>query len=134
MHRAFLVVTGGRIGWQVAGMPVVELTTTGRRTGRPHRVLLTSPVQDGSTLVVVASRGGDDRPPEWLLNIRSNPAVRVRTRRGRARPMRARVAGTDEHTALWPRVTGEHPTYGTYQARTSRQIALVLLEQGPGRP
>lgn len=134
VHRAFLVVTGGRIGWRVAGMPVVELTTTGRRTGRPHHVLLTSPVQDGRTLVLVASRGGDDRPPEWLRNVRADPAVRVRTGRGRrARPMRARVADAGERAALWPRVTARYPAYATYQARTSRRIALVVLAPDTGR-
>jgi deazaflavin-dependent oxidoreductase (nitroreductase family) len=65
-------------------MPVLELTTVGRRSGRRHSVLLTSPVQDGATLVVVASRGGDDRSPAWFLNLQDNPEVEV-TLKGAAR-------------------------------------------------
>ena len=58
-------------------MPVLKLTTTGRSTDLPRDVMLTSPVQDGETLVVVASRGGDDKSPAWFLNLQQNPEVTV---------------------------------------------------------
>ena len=54
VHRGLLRITGGRVGWEALRMPVLELTTTGRKSGRPHSVMLTSPLQDGATLVVVA--------------------------------------------------------------------------------
>ncbi|MDQ1486604.1 MAG: hypothetical protein QOJ62_2297 [Actinomycetota bacterium] len=130
VHRGLLKISGGRKGWNVSNMPVLELTTTGRKTGRSHAVMLTSPVQDGTTLVVVASRGGDDRPPAWFLNLVSNPDVEV-ARNGRKQHMRARVATPEERTLWWPRVVADHQNYAEYQTKTTREIALVLLTPDP---
>lgn len=127
-HRLMLALSFGRLGWTAGKMPVLELTTTGRRTGRKHAVLLTSPIQQGSTLIVVASRGGDDQSPAWLLNLVANPEVEVAVQGGAASAMRARVAGPEERARLWPQVTAAYRTYAEYQTRTDRQIALVLLE------
>src|ERR1017187_2846008 len=77
VHRIVLGATGGRLGWSASGMPVIELTTTGRRSGQPRTTMLTSPYQEGSTIVVVASRGGDDHHPAWYLNLRDDPEVTV---------------------------------------------------------
>jgi deazaflavin-dependent oxidoreductase (nitroreductase family) len=130
VHRGALKVSGGRLGWRASKMPVLELTTTGRKSGRPHVVMLTSPWQEGSTLVVVASRGGDDRNPAWFLNLRDNPEVQV-TRNGQPpQPMRARVASPEERERLWPLVTKDHRNYAGYQTKTTREIPLVLLEPG----
>jgi deazaflavin-dependent oxidoreductase (nitroreductase family) len=131
VHRSVLMVTGGRAGWTASNMPVLELTTTGRKTGRPRSVMLTSPVQEGTTLVVVASRGGDDQPPAWFLNLQDNPEVGVALQGKPTQPMRARVANAEERTRLWPLVIADHKNYAGYQARTSREIALVLLERQP---
>ncbi len=128
LHRAVLKVTGGRVGWDAGGMPVIELTTIGRRTGQPRSVMLTSPLQEGDTLVLVASRGGDDHHPAWFLNLRDHPEVEV-ARQGQARTtMHARVATAEERARLWPLVVADHGNYAGYQRRTSREIPLVLLE------
>jgi deazaflavin-dependent oxidoreductase (nitroreductase family) len=127
LHRGILKLTGGRLGWDAAGMKVIDLTTTGRKSGQPRSVILTSPVQEGSTIVVVASRGGDDTHPAWYLNLRDNPKVEV-TMRGEKRPMVARVADAEERERLWPLVTAKYRQYATYQTRTEREIPLVLLE------
>src|SRR4051812_1623067 len=128
VHRAALKVSGGRLGWSALRMPVVELTTTGRKTGRTHTVMLTSPLQQGSTYVVVASRGGDDRTPAWFLNLQANPDVEVAVRGGPKQPMRGRVATADERARLWPRICADHKNYAGYQTKTSREIPVVLLE------
>jgi deazaflavin-dependent oxidoreductase (nitroreductase family) len=127
LHRGILKASGGRLGWDAGSMPVVELTTIGRKSGQPRTVLLTSPLQEGSTIVVVASRGGDDIHPLWLLNIRDNPDVEV-TMKGEKRKMRAREASPDERTRMWPLVTADHKNYAGYQKKTDREIPLVLLE------
>jgi deazaflavin-dependent oxidoreductase (nitroreductase family) len=128
VHRAAQKVTGGRFGWDVAKMPVVELTTTGRKSGRQHTVLLTSPVRDGDAIVVVASRGGADHHPAWYLNLRANPDVDAKVGKESRRKMRARVADPDERARLWPQVVAKYKGYGDYQAKTEREIPLVLLE------
>ena len=128
VHRAMLAVSGGRVGWNVLNMPVVELTTTGRKSGVPRSVMLTSPLQEGTTVVVVASRGGDDKPPAWLLNIEAKPEVDV-VMNGKAKiPMTARVATPEERSRMWPLVVADHKNYAGYQTKTDRVIPLVLLE------
>ena len=128
IHRVLLKVSGGRAGWTAMNMPVLELTTTGRKSGQPRSVMLTSPLQEGSVLVVVASRGGDDNAPAWFLNLQENPDVEVRLQGNPARPMHARVANPAERERLWPLVTADHKNYAGYQSRTTREIPLVLLE------
>jgi deazaflavin-dependent oxidoreductase (nitroreductase family) len=128
VHRGLLKISGGRLGWNASRMPVLELTTIGRKSGRPHSVMLTSPVQDGSNVVVVASRGGDDHHPAWFLNLRDNPDVEVAMNGKPKQRMRARVANADERARLWPLVTADHKNYAGYQTKTSREIPLVLLE------
>lgn len=128
VHHSIIRLTGGRRGWSALGMPVLKLTTTGRTTDLPRDVMLTSPVQDGETLVVVASRGGDDKNPAWFLNLQQNPDVTVALQGQPPRQMRARVATHEERDRLWPRVIADHKNYAGYQARTTREIALVMLE------
>jgi deazaflavin-dependent oxidoreductase (nitroreductase family) len=128
-HRGLLKFSGGRVGWKASDMPVLKLTTTGRKTGRPHSVMLTSPWQDGTALIVVASRGGDDKPPAWFLNLRDNPEVTVTLQGKPAQPMRAHVATPEERGRLWPHVVADHKNYAAYQTRTNREIPLVLLER-----
>src|SRR5947199_4408365 len=130
VHRSLLKVTGGRFGWNFSGMPALELTTIGRRSGQPRSVMLTSPYQEGATYVIVASRGGDDTHPAWFLNLRDNPKVQVAYKGAPARPMRARVADAEERARLWPLITADHRNYAQYQTRTDREIPLVLLEPG----
>ena len=130
LHRTILRATGGRVGSSGFGMPVLQLTTIGRKSGEPRTIVLTSPVQEGDALVIVASYGGDNRHPAWFLNLRDNPSVEVEMR-GQKRPMRARIASPDERAALWPRVTAAYRGYGSYQRRTDREIPLVLLEPSP---
>jgi deazaflavin-dependent oxidoreductase (nitroreductase family) len=127
VHRVVLKITGGRVGWKGAGMPVLELTTVGRKSGRPHSVLLTSPLSDDGAIVIVASRGGDDHHPAWFLNLQANPDVEVALAGAAKQPMRARVASPDERARLWPRVVAAYKGYGGYQEKTSREIPLVLL-------
>lgn len=128
IHRALLTVTGGRFGWEAQRMPVLELTTTGRKSGQPRSVMLTSPLQEGDTIVVVASRGGDDTHPAWFLNLRDNPEVEVAYKGAPKKAMHARVANAEERARMWPLVTADHKNYADYQTKTTREIPLVLLE------
>jgi deazaflavin-dependent nitroreductase family protein len=128
VHRLVLKASGGRLGWDAAGMPVLELTTIGRRSGEPRSVMLTSPLQEGESIVVVASRGGDDQHPAWFLNLRDQPQVEVALRGGPRQPMLARVATADERARMWPKIAGKFRNYAGYQKRTDREIPLVLLD------
>lgn len=126
-HRAILTVSGGRLGWWAGDMPVLELTTTGRKSGRTRSVMLTSPLQEGDTLVIVASRGGDDHHPAWFLNLRDDPNVQVALEGKPKRDMTAAVATDEQRDRMWPLITANHKNYAGYQDKTDRQIPLVLL-------
>jgi len=127
IHRTVLALTGGRLGWSAGSMPVLELTTTGRKSGQKRSVMLTSPVQEGDAIVVVASRGGDDVHPAWFLNLQADPDVDVSFKGAPAEPMTARVATAEERDRLWPQVTADYKNYADYQKKTDREIPLVLL-------
>ena len=128
LHRGIVKVSGGRLGWKLVGMPAVELTTTGRKSGQARTVMLTSPVQEGDTIVLVGSRGGDPVQPAWVLNIEANPEVEIVFAGKPKQKMRAHVASADERARLWPLVVGKYKHYGTYQTKTTREIPLVLVE------
>lgn len=130
VHRNLFHATNGLIGGKVGRMPVVELTTIGRKSGKRRSTMLTTPIHDDDTVVLVASYGGDDRHPTWFLNLRDNPDVEIRMM-GRHRRMRARVATDTERATLWPKVIGTYRGYAQYQRSTERQIPLVILEPRP---
>ena len=127
-HRSVFNASGGRVFGKFSGMPVVELTTTGRKSGQPRTVMLTSPAKHDGHLVLVASYGGDERNPAWFHNLEADPDVVVTAEGDRKKPMRARVATPDERAALWPEVTGQYKGYAGYQKRTDREIPLVIIE------
>jgi len=128
LHRALLKISGGRFGWEAGKMPVLELTTTGRKSGQARAVMLTSPIQEGDTIVVVASRGGDPAHPAWFLNLQDNPDVEVAYKGAPKKQMKARVATAEERARMWPLVTASHKNYADYQTKTTREIPLVRLE------
>jgi deazaflavin-dependent oxidoreductase (nitroreductase family) len=127
-HRVVLKASFGKIGGALLGMRAFELTTTGRKSGKRHSVMLTAPAEEGDTLVVVASKGGNDEHPAWFLNLRENPEVEVRFAGKDPKPMTARVADAKERARLWPIITEDHDNYAGYQRNTDREIPVVLLE------
>jgi deazaflavin-dependent oxidoreductase (nitroreductase family) len=127
IHRTILHVTGGRVLSSAFGMPALELHTVGRKSGQPRTTMLTAPVIDGDQVVLVASKGGDDRDPDWYRNLIAHPDIEL-TMAGKRRPMRARQATPEEKAELWPRVVAAYRGYGGYQRRTQRDIPLVICE------
>lgn len=127
VHRTIVHLSGGRIGRSAFGMPAVELHTVGRKSGLSRSTMLTVPVVNGNQLVLVASRGGDDRDPDWCRNLVVHPDVEL-TMAGKRRLMRARLATTEEKGELWPRVERSFKGYGSYRRRTERDIPLVICE------
>ena len=134
-HKAIYRLTRGRLLGRVAGMPVLLLTTTGRRSRRARTTPLTY-FESGADLVIVASNGGEDRPPAWWLNLQDDPRAMVTIGMG-SRPVLARAATPEEHARLWPTITSTHPGYAAYARRTTRPIPVVLLsrtnENAPSR-
>jgi deazaflavin-dependent oxidoreductase (nitroreductase family) len=107
-------------------MPVLLLTTVGRKTGKARTVPLTY-IEDGDSVVLVASYGGRPHNPDWFENLVAHPKVEV-VIDGRRRGMTARRATVDERDRLWPTVVATYDGYARYQAKTSREIPLAIVE------
>ena len=115
IHRVILGVTRGKAGWTAGNMPVLELTTIGRKSGEPRSCLLTSPIQENGEIVIVASRGGDDHHPAWYLNLLETPQVQVSYKGAPHKIMTARTADAQERARMWPIVAGAYKGYAGYQ-------------------
>lgn len=126
MHRTIYDLSGGKLLNSGAGMPVLKLTTIGRKSGKRRTTMLTPPLQRGDTIILAASYGGDDRHPAWFLNLRDNPEVEVEME-GKTIQMTARVTEGDERTKLWDEVAATHLNYMGYQTKTGRLIPVIEL-------
>ena len=117
---------GGKVGGQFAGAPLLLLHTTGARSGE-ERV---NPVmyQDlGGTVAVFASKAGAPTNPDWYHNVVANPEVTAEIGT-ETRRFRARVATGDEREQIWARQKQDFPGFADYEANTTRQIPVVVLE------
>jgi len=118
--------TDGVKAWDLRGVPVVILTTRGRKSGALRKSPLMR-VTDGERYAVVASKGGADEHPVWYLNLLADPDVTLQDKAVKRR-YRARTAEGAEREQWWVRATGVWPDYDDYQRKTDRQIPLVVLE------
>jgi deazaflavin-dependent oxidoreductase (nitroreductase family) len=119
--------SGGRIGGRfLRGAPVCLVTTRGRKSGEP-RVAPLLYLADGERVVIVASKGGMAKHPLWYGNLVAHPDCEVEIGATK-RAMRARTASAEEKAALWPRLVAMYRDYDDYQARTERDIPVVILE------
>jgi len=131
VHRTVLTLSGSKVGATLGNMPVYKVTTTGRVSGRPRTVMLTVPVQRDDIYVFVASKGGDDRDPDWYQNLVANPEFTVEPVDGSGPiTLIARTASTEEKAELWPQIVGAYHGYDGYQRGTDRDIPVVIAEPG----
>jgi deazaflavin-dependent oxidoreductase (nitroreductase family) len=125
LHTALYRMTGGRRGRTMMKVPVLLLTTRGRKSGRERTTPLMF-TRDGDNLVLIASVGGAPRNPGWYWNLQGQDAVvQIGSERRR---VRARDARGDERERLWAKMVALYPSYAEYQQKTSRQIPVVVLE------
>lgn len=125
IHRVLYRVSGGLIGATI-GVPILLLTTIGRKTGRSRTTPLLY-VKDGRGWVIVGSYGGDDRHPAWWLNLQRTPIATIQVKQSVNR-VRAREATEEERSRLWSLAVRVYPAYEDYQRRTRRKIPVVILE------
>ncbi len=125
-HTRRYVESGGEDGheWR-PGVPTLLLTTTGRRSGVRRRTALIYG-RDTADYVVVASKGGSPDHPAWYLNLQADPEVEIQVLDA-ALPATARTATGAERERLWALMLQAWPAYDDYQARTEREIPVVVL-------
>ena len=142
VHKYIYEKSDGRVGKHSNRVPALLLTTVGRKSGLPRTNGLTY-CRDRGDIIVVASNGGSDRPPAWLLNLKDQPEVTVRLGR-HVLTATARVATPEERSQLWPLVNrsnrgmsrifhrGVRGRYDVYQRHARREIPVVIIT--PVRP
>lgn len=126
-HLRRYLESDGEDGHLWRGVPTLLLTTTGRRSGEPRTLPLIYG-RHGDAYVLVASKGGNAANPLWYENLVAQPRVRVQVAADRFEAV-ARTAAGEERATLWKLMTGLWPDYDTYQARTEREIPVVVLER-----
>ena len=130
IDRPVFRLTRGRatLGSLVSGLPVVMLTTTGARSGRPRTVpVLGLPTPDG--LAVIASNWGRRGPPAWEANLRADPVARVAIG-GAVRRVRAAETVGEQRERIWREGLEVYPGWSGYARRaTGRRIAVFLLRE-----
>lgn len=124
-HIERYVESDGQNGHEWKGAPTLLLTTLGRKSGQWRRTALIYG-QDGDRYIIVASRGGHDQHPAWYLNLVANPEVEVQVY-GDKFTAQARTASAEDKARLWPLMTAIWPAYDSYQAKTAREIPVVIL-------
>jgi len=105
---------------------ILLLHTTGRSSGRD----ITSPLiyrPYGDAYLIVASKGGAPEQPDWYRNLKADPHVWIQIK-GDKVAVTARDATPDERPAMWQHMTEVWPDYDNYQAKTDREIPVVVLE------
>jgi F420H(2)-dependent quinone reductase len=117
--------SNGRFGGGIEDLPILILHTVGRKSGKARQSPLLY-LQDGEDYVVVGSRGGSDAPPAWWLNLQTTPEATVEIK-GSRRPVCARNATSEEKAGYWPQLTAGYSFYDDYQARTDREIPVIVL-------
>jgi deazaflavin-dependent oxidoreductase (nitroreductase family) len=127
-HIDRYIATNGESGHIWRGVTTLLLTVKGRKSGKQYRTALIYG-RDGDNYVVVASKGGAKKHPEWYRNLVANPEVEVQVLGDRFKA-RARTANAEERPALWEMMAKMWPSYDSFQKKTSRQIPVVILEQG----
>jgi deazaflavin-dependent oxidoreductase (nitroreductase family) len=122
-------LTRGRLMGKVGKAPVLLLTSVGRRSGQ-RRTAPVVYVQEGDSLVVIGSNAGNANTPGWSYNLQANPDAEVELG-GQHRLVRARVAEGEERERMWRKMNDQYAGFDEYQQRTSREIALFVLEPRP---
>lgn len=126
-HIERYLETDGEDGQNWRGVTTLLLTTTGRKSGKLRRTALIYGEHAGSYLLV-ASQGGSDKHPLWYLNLVDNPTVELQVGADKFTAT-ARTADAAEKPELWRQMVELFPNYADYQAKTERQIPVVILDR-----
>ncbi len=112
------------------GGPVCLPTTTGVKTGLPRTVAVVH-LREGDDIVVIASKGGMPHNPQWYGNLVADPNVTIEIGAEKL-AMTARTATAEEKARLWPRILDMNKGFAGYQARTEREIPVVICSPASG--
>ena len=127
-HAAVYKASHGWVGHRLPFLPsILVLDHVGAKSGKKRSSALLY-IEDGDDAVIIASKGGYTKHPAWYHNLRANPDTTIQIGRER-REVHARVANPEERARIWPKAVAAYGPYADYQARTPREIPVVILER-----
>ena len=122
--------SGGKSFGHLRGMPILLLTTIGRKSGK-QRVTPVMYIRDGNNNVVTASNSGEDKHPGWFVNLRANPQITIEVD-GMTKSVMAHQASPEEKARLWLQLVEQAPFFDGYRKKTRRDIPMVILQPSGG--
>lgn len=125
LHKFIWRISGGRLGRRVVGMPVLELVTTGHKSGQPRTILITF-VDEPAGPAIIGTNAGLDVDPAWVRNLRANPNARIRVK-GRWHNVSARETLGDDHARIWAAAVSANPGYSEYRKTLTRTVPIIQL-------
>lgn len=126
-HVKMIRLTGGKIGGQMAGMRVLVLTTTGKKTGLKRSVPIVFIEDEAGNPVVTGSNNGGPADPAWFGNLKANPDVTYELA-GKTIQAKAVIAEPALRNKLWAELTSKHKNFAEYEKKTTRTIPMVVLK------
>jgi deazaflavin-dependent oxidoreductase (nitroreductase family) len=117
---------GGSVGGHLAGVPVLLLTSTGRRTSRPRTIPLIY-LPDGDRFIVFATNAGRPTHPHWYYNLVAEPRASVAVGDHDPIAVRARIMHGQQRDLLYARQAQLVDSYQAYPRMTDREIPVVAL-------
>ena len=127
MHKVIWNLSGGRLGRKAIGMPVLELVTTGHKSGRERQILITYVGPEDAPLIV-GTNAGRDVDPAWAKNLRANPQSRIRIGE-RWREVEAVELAASDHEAAWELAVSASSDYARYAESLTRPIPIFRLDR-----
>ena len=125
-HKLIWRISGGRLGTRVVGMPVLELVTTGHKTGKPRSILITY-VDDPAGPVVFGTNAGLDIDPSWVKNLRATPEARIRIKGVWTSCIAVAIETKDDRDRFWNAAVAANPGYSDYLKALTRSVPIVQL-------
>ena len=119
-------ISNGKIGGRIAGLQVLLLTTTGRKTGKKRTTPLGYFKDQQGSYIIIGSNAGFDTHPAWFLNLKRQPHVTIQVK-DRQVEVDAEVAEPKTRNQLWAQLIKLAPFYDNYTKKTSREIPVVIL-------
>jgi len=121
--------SGGKILGTIGGMPLLLLTSVGRKSGEQH-VTPVMYIRDGESYIVTASNSGAEKNPAWFWNLKAHPQTTIEVG-DKTLSVTARQASPDEKARLWAQLVQQAPNFENYKKKTTRDIPMVILRPAP---
>ena len=125
--KEFRANGGKAISGPFVNAPLLLLTTTGAKSGKPFTTPLVY-TKDGDRIVIIASKGGFPTNPAWFHNLKAHPTTTIEVGKDKFQA-KATITQDPERQRLFDAQAKLMPTFNDYQKNTKRQIPVIVLDR-----